>query len=108
MTAKRFVKGDKPTLKFQLTQNGAARDITGMTFKLTVKQFITNTVAVIGPVNGALNDVANGKFSFTLDLTNTAPVRGKMEIAMYDGAGNRTTLTPPGGVDFSVIENIID
>ena len=109
MTPVKVTKGDKATLRYQLREDGAAKDITGMSFKLAVKEKLTDSGHKISPVDGTIDDAANGKFSFVLTSTETdqSPFRGLMEIAMYDGSGDKTTLTPAGGLPFRLVEDVI-
>ena len=109
MTPVKVTKGDKATLRYQLREDGAGKDITGMGFKLAVKEKLTDSGHKISPVDGTIDDAANGKFSFVLTSTETdqAPFRGLMEIAMYDGSGDKTTLTPAGGLPFRLVEDVI-
>ena len=109
LTAKTLIKGDKVTLRFQLKEDGLPKDITGMTFKFGVKEKLTDASYKIGPKDGAIDDAAQGRFSFTLTASDTASAfSGVYEIAMYDSGTNRSTLTPAKGVAFRVMENIID
>lgn len=104
-----ITRGDTVTLSYQLLEDGVAKDITGMSFKLAVKEKLTDTAFKIAAVDGTIVVAAPGKFSFTLTDTETdqTPFAGKVEIAMYDGSGNKTTLTPSGAVKFCVIEKIL-
>ena len=104
-----ITRGDTLTFFYQLKEDGAAKDITGMSFKLAVKERATDTAYKIDPVEGTVDDEALGKFSFALADTETgqAAFAGVMEIAMYDGSGNKTTLTAPGGVGFRVVEEVL-
>ena len=109
MNPETVVRGDTVTLKYQLREDNVAKDITGMTFKLAVKEKLTDSGHKISPVDGTIDDAANGKFSFVLTSTETdqTPFRGLMEIAMYDGSGDKTTLTPAGGLPFRLVEDVI-
>lgn len=104
-----LTRGDTVTLRYQLKEDGAAKDITGMTFRLAVRENISDPAAKIGPVDGVIEDESNGKFCFTLDDTHTdqAPFAGLAEIAMYDAADRKTTLTPAGGLGFRLVEDIV-
>ncbi len=105
----KITRGDNVTLSYQLKEDGVAKDITGMSFKLAVKENLTDTAFKIAAVDGTIDDEATGKFSFALTDTETdqSPFAGVMEIAMYDGSGNKTTLTPPGGLAFRLMEDIV-
>ncbi len=104
-----ITRGDTVTLSCQLKEDGAAKDITGMSFKLAVKEGITDASYKVSPVDGTIDDAASGKFSFALTETETdqSPFRGFMEIAMYDSSSNKTTLTGAGGVVFRLVEDIV-
>ena len=104
-----ITRSDTITLSYQLKEDGVAKDITGMSFKLAVKEGITNASYKVDPVTGAIDDAALGKFSFALTDTETdqAAFAGVMEMAMYDGSGNKTTLTGAGGIAFRLVEDIV-
>ena len=109
MNPVKLVRGDKATLRYQLKQDGDALDITGMSFKLAVKERLSDTTHRISPVTGTVDDALNGKFSFLLTDAETAqsPFAGQMEIAMYDSEGDKTTLTPAGGLSFRLVEDVV-
>ncbi len=104
-----ITRGDTITLSYQLKEDGALKDITGMSFKLAVKEGITDTAYKIDPVDGTIDDAESGKFSFALSATETdqAPFAGVMEIAMYDASSNKTTLSAAGGLSFRLVEDIV-
>ena len=104
-----ITRGDTITLSYQLKEDGVAMDITGMSFKLAVKEGMTDTAYKIDPVDGTIDDAALGKFSFALTDTETdqSPFAGVMELAMYDASSNKTTLTAAGGVVFRLVEDIV-
>jgi len=112
---KKYVEGDIPTIRFQVTKNKIPQDISGMTFKLGVKAKFNDAEYLIGPIDGTVDPLTNTDGSFTFEDVDgnsllTPPCKGMYEVAMYDGSTppKRTTLTPPKGVKFEVIENIID
>ncbi len=109
MNPLKIVRGDTLTLSYQLREDGVAKDITGMSFKLAVKEGISEASYKIGPVDGAIDDAASGMFSFALTETETdqSPFAGVMEIAMYDALGKKTTLSEAGGVGFRLMEDIV-
>lgn len=109
LTKKTVIKGDTVTLSYQLKEDGSPKDISGMSFKLAVKENLTDPACRIGPLTGTVQEAASGKFSFALTATETdqTPFSGVYEIAMYDGSGNRLVVTPPRGVPFSLLEDII-
>lgn len=104
-----ITRGDKVTLSYQLKEDGTPKDITGMTFKLAVKEGLTDASYKIDPVTGTIDDAAYGKFSFALTDTETdqAAFAGLMEISMYDASSNKTTLTSAGGLSFRLVEDIV-
>ena len=104
-----LTRGDTVTLSYQLKEDGLEKDITGMTFKLAVKEGITDASYKINPVSGTIDDAATGKFSFELTESETdqSPFAGVMEIAMYDASSNKTTLTGAGGIAFRLVEDIV-
>ncbi|MBI4822662.1 MAG: BppU family phage baseplate upper protein [Nitrospirae bacterium] len=102
-----FTKGDKRILRIQVKENGTPKNITGMTFKFGVKENLADASYKIGPVTGVIDDVSQGHVSFTFNV-GTNVFSGVYEVAMYDAAENRTTLTPAGGLSFRAMENIID
>ena len=104
-----ITRGDTLTLSYQLKEDGVAKDITGMSFKLAVKEGITDASYKVAPVTGTIDDASSGKFSFALTDTETdqASFAGLMEISMYDASSNKTTLTPAGGLAFRLMEDIV-
>ncbi len=107
LTVKTFVKGDMSTIRIQVKENGSPKDVTGMAFKLGVKERSTDSAYKIGPVTGTIDDAVNGKVSFSVASGNAA-FAGVYEIAMYDAESKKAVLTPAGGVGFKVVESIID
>ena len=107
MKAMSFVKGETKTISIQIKENGSPKDVTGMAFKLGVKERITDAAYKIGPVTGTIDDALNGKVSFSVAAGNAA-FAGVYEIAMYDAQSKKTVLTPAGGMGFKVVESIID
>jgi hypothetical protein len=107
MKSRTFVKGEKPTLSYQLKEGGSAKDITGMSFKIGVKEKLNDTSYKIGPVTGDIDDATSGKFSFTFTVPEET-FKGLYEVAMYDASSNKTVLTSPRGVEFRVVESIVD
>lgn len=104
-----IVRGETRTLKYQIMEDGVAKDITGMTCKLAVVEALGDAAEKIGPVDGAIDDAANGKISFTLTSTHTdqSAFAGVCGMALYDGSSNKTTLTAPGGLGFRLVEDIV-
>ena len=104
-----ITRGDTVTLKYQIKEDGVAKDITGMAFKFAVKERLSDATFKIATVDGTTDDAANGKFSFELIATETdqAAFAGLYEISMYDSGGAKTTLTPVGGLPFRLVEDMM-
>jgi len=100
-----FVTDDTVTLPYQLKENGLPKDITGLTFEFAARELPGSAVYKIDPVVADIDDVATGLFSFAIDLP-AAPFNGVYEIVMKSGA-DETTLTPPGGIEITVSQDII-
>ena len=103
----KFETGERVTLRYQLTEGGAAKDITGMLFRFAAKARHTDDTYKIGPANGVIDDAGEGKFSFTLTMP-AVPFSGVYSVVMEDGAGNRTVLNQRGGDAIRVIESLVD
>lgn len=104
-----IVRGDVFTLRFRVTEDGEAKDITGYTFKAGVKEKATDTEYKIGLLDGTIDDATGGEisFPFTEIETDQATFAGRLEVAMYDGSSNKTTLTESGGLELRIVEAII-
>lgn len=106
----RIPKGEWFQQVYQVLENGEGKDITNYTISFGVKDNIDDTAFKIGPVAGVLVAPTNGQFTITLTdtETNIEPFNGRFALAIYDAAGNKTTLTPPGGQEFDLVEDILD
>lgn len=102
-----LVKGEKRTLRYQLTEDGSQKDISGMSFKFGVKEHLDDEAYKIGPVNGTIDGAESGKFSFTITVPEEIFL-GLYEVVMYDATNNKTVLSSPRGIEFRVVESIID
>jgi len=104
-----LTKGDTAPLRFQLTEAGAPKEITGMSFTLGVKSSPDDLAYAIGPLTGSIEDAVNGIFTIPSPAAVAASaVAGMYELVMFDGAGGRVTLSPPYGLEIRVLENIVD
>lgn len=104
-----LTRGETAPLRFQLTENGAPKDITGMSFTLGVKAHPEDTSYAIGPLAGSIEDAAGGIVSVPNPAASAASaVAGRYELVMLDGTGGRATLTPPLGVEIRITKNIVD
>ncbi|KKL24310.1 hypothetical protein LCGC14_2416630, partial [marine sediment metagenome] len=76
----KIVRKDTATLSFQVKEDGVALDITGLTFKLAVKEGMADTAYKVGPLDGTIDDAATGRFSFAFTTVETdqAPFAGVM------------------------------
>lgn len=105
-------KGETRTLRYQVKEDGAVKDITSMTFKFAVKEVneLDDSAYAIEPVDGTIDDAVNGKFSFALTeaMTDITPFLGRFSVVMYNASLNKTTLTPVGGKLFEIFEDIIE
>lgn len=109
MNSVTIVKGETRTLRYRIEEDGAPRDITGMSFKMAVKERPSDAAPAIGPVEGVIENASGGEFSFTLNAEDTGEaVSGRMEIAMFDSAENKLVLTPAGGVEFRIRDAIVE
>ena len=110
MKQRTIVSAETVTLRYQAQKDGVPLDITGCTFRLGVKERLSDAEYVIGPIEGALDDAGSGMFSFGLtgEDTDVTPFSGLYEIAMFDSLGNKNVLTPAGGVIFRVVGEIVD
>lgn len=91
MRALVFETSESATLRYQLNEIDAPKDITGMTFRFAAKVHHTDATYAIEPVVGVVDDAAGGKFSFELTMPPT-PFAGLYSVVMEDGEGNRTVL----------------
>jgi hypothetical protein len=109
LSALTLIKGETAPLRFQLTEAGAPKDITGMSFTLGVKLHPEDAAYAIGPLEGSIEDAASGIVSVPNPAASAASaVSGVYELVMFDGVGGRATITPPLGIQIRVAENIVD
>ena len=107
MKALTFETGETVTLRYQLKEDGAAKDITGMSFTFAAKLKHTDASYQIAPVTGVIDEAAEGKFSFTVPMPAT-PFSGVYSVLMIDGVGYRTVLSSRGGDAIRAMESLID
>ena len=101
-----FETDETVTLRYQLREDGAARDITGMMFRFAAKERHTDTSYRIGPLDGDIEDAEDGRFSITLKMPQE-PFAGLYSVVMVDATGSRTVLTRPGGTAIRVLESLM-
>jgi len=106
MKALTFETGETVTLLYQLREDGAAKDITGMGFIFAAKERHTDAAYMVAPVAGAIDDAASGRFSFEVTMPSS-PFAGVYGVVMEAG-GKRTVLTSPGGDGIRVLESLVD
>jgi hypothetical protein len=102
-----FETKETVTLRYQLKEDGAARDISGMAFTFAAKERHTDTLYKIPPVNGTIENASEGMFSITLTMP-ASPFAGLYSIVMEDTGGKRTVLSKPGGTSIRVLESLLD
>ncbi|MCK5548299.1 MAG: hypothetical protein KAI64_04745 [Thermoplasmata archaeon] len=100
-----FVINDTVTLRYQIKENGLPKNITGLEFKYGARVLPSSVNYKIGPIDAIITDAENGFFEFTI-LLPSEPFNGVYEITMFAGI-IETTLTPPGGVEITVVQDII-
>jgi len=96
----KIIKGDNVLLRYQLLEGGAPRDITGMDFRLQVRE---KAGGMVFSKKGFIEEAGEGRFSFLISETER-PMRGVLEILMRDRMGEEIRLTPPGGLRMEVVE----
>ena len=107
-------KGEEKTIIYQMTEDGVSVDCSGYTFKIAVKEKVSDAAYKIGPISGVLSADAYGRMSlvtFTVPMNTTkamTPFGGVYSAAMYDGSGNKVPLTQAGGVQFTLKEDVLD
>lgn len=96
--------GDTITKTYQLRKNGIPQPLDGMSFELDIRQNPDSAV-YLGPIAADV-DLVEKEFSFTMTFPDEPLEDGRMSIAMFDGIGNRKTLTPAGGVEATIKKTI--
>lgn len=107
MRALVFETDETVTLRYQITEDGSAKDIAGMSFIFAAKQGHADTGYMIAPTAGTIDDAAEGRFSMTFTMPS-GPFSGVYSIVMEDVGGKRAVLSSPGGDAIRVIESILD
>lgn len=96
-----YTRGDTDPVQFRLTdKDGAAIDITGYTFRLSVDTVEnpadTNrpTATEVFAVNGTITDGPNGRFEFPMTTTesNQAPGTYYYDVERTNGTAVRTII----------------
>ncbi len=98
-------KGTRVEIPIQILENSVAKDVTGYTFFYGVKDNIENASLLIGPITGTVVSAASGLITFILtgSQTSLAPFRGIEGMVMRDSSLSDTILSPPGGVEFNLV-----
>jgi hypothetical protein len=77
-----------------LDGDGIAVDITGYTFRLSIKESKNSSTPIIGPITGTIVNAAQGKFSFAVTSTQTNTLLERVyvyDIQVIDNNGVITT-----------------
>ena len=117
-------KGEKKVLSYRITQGKTALgvdipfDLSAYTGKFAVKADLYDSIAKIGPIDGAITAHADDTGTIKSVITFTIPTvttkamatfnGGRYSVAIYDIAGSKAVLTPTGGVEFNLMEDILD
>lgn len=117
-------KGEKKVLSYRITQGKTALgvdipfDLSAYTGKFAVKAELYDAIAKIGPIDGVITAHADDTGTIKSVITFTIPTLttkamatfngGRYSIAIYDIAGSKTVLTPAGGVEFNLMEDVLD
>lgn len=117
-------KGEKKVLSYRITQGKTALgvdipfDLSAYTGKFAVKADLYDSIAKIGPIYGAITAHADDTGTIKSVITFTIPTvttkamatfnGGRYSVAIYDIAGSKAVLTPTGGVEFNLMEDILD
>jgi len=107
MRALKFEVNETVTLRYQVKEEGVAKDITGMTFTFAAKERPADAAYRISPLSGTIDDAQDGRFSITLTVPPIA-FAGFYSIVMEDALGKRTVLTRRGGTDIKVLESLLN
>ena len=99
----------KIVLQYRVLEDGIAKDLTGLTPKFSSKLSAKDTEYKIAPIDGVLS-ATTGEFSITLEGADTDldPYKGVFSVVLIDGTGEKTPLTPVGGINFEIFDDIYD
>ena len=108
-------KGEKKVLVYEIKENNVAIDVSAYTFQFGVKRDLYDTTYAFAAIAGAVTANADGVMSIVTFIIPAASTKaltviesGRYSVGMYDGTGNKAALTPPGGVEFRLTEDILD
>lgn len=108
-------KGEKKVIAYQIKEDDVAIDVSAYTFTFGVKRDLYDTTYAFATVAGVVSADSDGVLSivtFTIPKDSTKALAviesGRYSVGMYDIAGNKAALTPPGGVSFRLTEDILD
>lgn len=108
-------KGEKKIIAYQIKEDDVAIDVSAYTFTFGVKRDLYDTTYAFATVAGVVSADDDGTLSivtFTIPKDSTKALAviesGRYSVGMYDIAGNKAALTPPGGVSFRLTEDILD
>jgi hypothetical protein len=108
-------KGEKKVLVYEIKENDVAIDVSAYTFQFGVKRDLYDTTYAFEAVAGVVTANADGVMSVVTFIIPAASTKalaviesGRYSVGMYDGTGNKAALTPPGGVEFRLTEDILD
>ena len=108
-------KGEKKIIAYQIKEDDVAIDVSAYTFTFGVKRDLYDTTYAFATVAGVISaddDGVDSIVTFTIPKDSTKALAviesGRYSVGMYDIAGNKAALTPPGGVSFRLTEDILD
>jgi len=109
----KIAKGEHRTFSWEIKEGGVAKDISAYTAKMGIKLNLDDTTYELGPIDGVISANADGVMSIlsitfmTADTDDAVPCDGLYAVALYKD-GEKYKLTQAGGVEFSLIEDILD
>ena len=107
-------KGEKLIVTVHILENGIAKDCTGYTAQLGVKEKLTDAAYKFTPLDGVFSNDATGvralvTFTFLPATTKSmTPFGGLYSAAIFDAGGNKFPITDRGGLAFTLREDILD
>lgn len=113
-TAIVMLRKEARTFKYQVKEDGVAKNISALTAKMHVKADIDDVAYQIEVTGSFTTDGTDGKFEIAVLSTTVAagsdktPFEGVYELTLETGAGARTPLTVPRGAPFRLVENVYD
>jgi hypothetical protein len=76
-----------------LDGDGQAVDITGYTFKLSIKESKSSTSTIIGPITGTIISAPQGKFSFLVTSSQTNTLLERSYVYDIQVTDNNNVIT---------------